>query len=116
MDTNHGGSNLDADYPQQGVNVPRLTTSQIEDDLIWPVVGALGRTASLRQRNLSVSGREDVPDGLLFADDAAKSRANRFAQEWSRYELGLAVVGSKRWQHSLVDRRTGSVPIGAVTH
>ena len=27
MDTNHGGSNLDADYPQQGVNVPRLTTA-----------------------------------------------------------------------------------------
>ena len=27
MDTNHGGSNLDADHPQQGVNVPRLTTS-----------------------------------------------------------------------------------------
>ena len=26
MDTNHGGSNLDADHPQQGVNVPRLTT------------------------------------------------------------------------------------------
>ena len=29
MDTNHGGSNLDADHPQQGVNVPRLTTG-------WP--------------------------------------------------------------------------------
>ena len=27
MDTNHGGSNLDADHPQQGVNVPRLTTA-----------------------------------------------------------------------------------------
>ena len=28
MDTNHGGSNLDADHPQQGVNVPRLTTNK----------------------------------------------------------------------------------------
>ena len=28
MDTNHGGSNLDADHPQQGVNVPRLTTAE----------------------------------------------------------------------------------------
>ena len=80
--------------------------SQTEDDLIWPVLGALGRTTSLRQQNLRVSGREDVPDGLLFADDAAKSRANRFTQEWRRYELGLAVVGSKRWQHSL-NRRSG---------
>ena len=30
MDTNHGGSNLDADHPQQGVNVPRLTTDGSE--------------------------------------------------------------------------------------
>ena len=29
MDTNHGGSNLDADHPQQGVNVPRLTTTTL---------------------------------------------------------------------------------------
>ena len=29
MDTNHGGSNLDADHPQQGVNVPRLTTAKL---------------------------------------------------------------------------------------
>ena len=80
--------------------------SQTEDDPIWPVLGALGRTASLRQQNLSVSGREDVPDGLPFADDAAKSRANRFAQEWRRYELGVAVVESNRWLRPL-DRRSG---------
>ena len=48
----------------------------------------------------------DVPDGLLFADDAAKGRANRFAQGWRRYELGLAVVESKRWLRPL-DRRSG---------
>ena len=71
--------------------------SQTEDDLIWPVLGVLGWSASLRQQNLSAAGREDVPDGLLFADDAAKGQANRFAQEWKRYELGLAVVESKRW-------------------
>ena len=80
--------------------------SQTEDDLIWPVLARLGWTASLRQQNLSAHGREDVPDGLLFADDAAKGRANRFAQEWKRYELGLAVVESKRWQRPL-DRRSG---------
>ncbi len=80
--------------------------SQTEDDLIWPVLATLGWTASLRQQNLSATGREDVPDGLLFADNEAKSQANRFAQEWKRYEHGLAVVESKRWQRPL-DRRSG---------
>ena len=80
--------------------------SQTEDDLIWPVLRALGWTASLRQQNLSATGREDVPDGLLFADEAAKDRANGFSQDWKRYELGLAVVESKRWLRPL-DRRSG---------
>ena len=80
--------------------------SQTEDDLIWPVLRTIGWTASLRQQNLSTTGRDDVPDGLLFADDAAKGRANRFAHEWRRYEHGLAVVESKRWQRPL-DRRSG---------
>ena len=79
--------------------------SQTEDDLIWPVLGLLGWTASLRQQNLSPRGREDVPDGLLFADDAAKARANSRVQEWKRYAHGLAVVESKRWLRPL-DRRT----------
>ena len=80
--------------------------SQTEDDLIWPVLRALGWSASLRQQNLSAVGREDVPDGLLFADEAAKARANALAQEWRRYEHGLAVVESKRWKRPL-DRRSG---------
>ena len=80
--------------------------SQTEDDLIWPVFDRLGWTASLRQQNLSVRGREDVPDGLLFADESAKDRANGFAEEWKRYAHGLAVVESKRWSRPL-DRRSG---------
>ena len=79
--------------------------SQTEDDLIWPVLGVLGWTASLRQQNLSPHGRENVPDGLLFADDAAEARANARAQEWRRYAHGLVVVESKRWLRPL-DRRT----------
>ena len=80
--------------------------SQTEDDLIWPVLARLGWTASLRQQNLSPHGRQDVPDGLLFADDASKDRANRFAEEWRRYDHGLALVESKRWLRPL-DRRSG---------
>ena len=80
--------------------------SQTEDDLIWPVLARLGWTASLRQQNLSAHGRKDVPDGLLFANGASKDRANRVAEEWRRYEHGLAVVESKRWLRPL-DRRSG---------
>ena len=71
--------------------------TQTEDDLIWPVLRLLGWTESLRQQNLSAKGREDVPDGLLFADAAAKDRANRLDREWRRYEHGLSIVESKRW-------------------
>lgn len=80
--------------------------SQTEDDLIWKVLNALGWTSHLRQQGLSPKGREDVPDGLLFKDDAAKAQANTFKEEWRRYEFGLATVESKRWQRPL-DRQSG---------
>ena len=67
--------------------------------------GAPGWPASLRQQNLSAAGRQDVPDGLLFQDAAAKDCANGFTEEWKRYEFGLAVVESKRWGRPL-DRRS----------
>ena len=79
--------------------------SQTEDDLIRPVLERLGWTASLWQQNLSARGRKDVPDGLLFADAEAKVRANLFVEEWKRYELGAAIVESKRWRRPL-DRRS----------
>ncbi len=80
--------------------------SQTEDDLIWPVLEALGWTESLRQQNLSPKGREDVPDGLLFENAEAKAKANEFSEEWKRYEFGRAIVESKRWTRPL-DRRSG---------
>ena len=79
--------------------------SQTETDLIWPILERLGWTASLRQQNLTAQGRQDVPDGLLFADDAAKEQANGFPEEWKRYQFGLAVVECKRWLRPL-DRRS----------
>ena len=93
---------------------PRAQTpneSQTEDDLIWPVLGQFGWTATLRQQNLSATGRVDVPDGLLFADDEAKGRANEHAEEWRRYEHGLALVESKRWLRPL-DRRSAGTAEG----
>src|ERR1700730_1100540 len=80
--------------------------SQTEDDLIWPILNRIGWVDSLRQQNLAVKGRDDVPDGLLFANAEAKALANRFGETWKRYEHGLALVESKRWGRPL-DRRTG---------
>ncbi len=86
MDTNHGGSNLDADHPQQGVNVPRLTTGLGELAGAQRVVGgdgvgvchgglrangcrgrsASGRSGLRRDRApLSLSPVQGKPDGWM---------------------------------------------------
>lgn len=80
--------------------------SQTEDDLIWKVLAVIGWTSALRQQNLAPKRRDDVPDGLLFLDEAAKAQANKTSEEWRRYEFGLAIVESKRWTRPL-DRRSG---------
>ncbi|MXY06793.1 MAG: hypothetical protein F4Y55_13280 [Gammaproteobacteria bacterium] len=80
--------------------------AETEDDLIWPVLYELGWTANLRQQNLSAKGREDVPDGLLFANDAAKTRAAGVAEGRARYAIGTALVEAKRWLRPL-DRAGG---------
>ena len=84
----------------------RTNESQTEDDFIWPVLAELGWSESLRQQNLTVIGRDDVPDGVLFADAAAKALANAKGDQWRRYAHGLAVVESKRWARPL-DRASG---------
>jgi len=84
----------------------KTNESQTEDDFIWPVLSALGWTESLRQQNLTVSGRDDVPDGVLFINAEAKAAANAQSDQWRRYAHGLAVVESKRWARPL-DRASG---------
>lgn len=93
---------IGASFPQNH----RTNESQTEDDFIWPVLHALGWVESLRQQNLTVSGRDDVPDGLLFENADAKTAANAHGDQWKRYAYGLAVVESKRWDRPL-DRATG---------
>jgi hypothetical protein len=76
-----------------------------EKDLIWPILGMLGWDAHLTQQNLSVKGRDDVPDGLLFSEQAQKTKANAEAEEWRRYAFGLAILEAKRWMRPL-DRQS----------
>jgi hypothetical protein len=79
--------------------------TRTEDDLIWPILARLGWDHFMRQQNLTVKGREDVPDGLLFADAAAKRQADTFIEDHKRYSHGIAIVESKRWKRPL-DRRS----------
>ena len=80
--------------------------SQTENELIWPILAELGWTASLRQQNMSARGRENVPDGLLFASERAKAGALEVREESARYAIGTALVESKRWRRPL-DRASG---------
>ena len=74
--------------------------TRTEDDLIWRVLPLLGWTSWVRQQALAAAGRENVPDGLLFADAEAKARADqRIAVE--KYAEGLCLVESKKWNHPL---------------
>ena len=79
-------------FPRQ--HQPNEATT--EDELIWPVLKCLGWREVLRQQRLSSRGREDVPDGLLFANDGAKTRALEQEEEWQRYGHGVALVESIR--------------------
>jgi hypothetical protein len=80
--------------------------TRTEDDLIWPILRRLGWEHSMRQQNLTVKGRDDVPDGILFADSGTRRQADEFPEEWKRYQFGLAIVESKRWKRPL-DRQSG---------
>ena len=80
--------------------------TRTEDDLIWPILRQLGWDQFMRQQNLTVKGRDDVPDGLLFSDAETKAQADHFPEEWKRYQHGLAIVESKRWCRPL-DRQSG---------
>lgn len=66
--------------------------TQTEDDLIWKVLTVLGWGDHLRQQNMSPSGRDDVPDGLLFLAPAAKAKANEVAECPLSGFLGLWTV------------------------
>src|SRR3546814_20128552 len=54
-----------------------FNATQTEDEVIVPVLAALGWTDFIRQAPTSQSGRPDVPDVLLFAPTEATRPARR---------------------------------------
>ncbi|MBC6406615.1 MAG: restriction endonuclease [Rhodobacteraceae bacterium] len=70
---------------------------QTKDEVILPILQRLGWSAYLLEQNLSPRGRKDVPDGLLFADEAQKDKARHQHEQWERYQFGCAMIECKRY-------------------
>ena len=87
---------LDA-FPVTGT--PNEATT--EQDLIYPILEALGWNHYLPQQTTSGHGRTDVPDLLLFPDEAAKHAAQAEREEQDRFRHGLVVLEAKRWERPL---------------
>jgi hypothetical protein len=86
-----------------------LNEAQTEDEVILPVLAALGWTNHLRQQTANRSGREDVPDFLLFA--SAETKRTAMAERADRrYRHGALIVEAKRWQRPL-DRGDSTNPL-----
>lgn len=79
--------------------------AETEQELIFPLLDALGWT-SLPQQSATTGRRTDVPDALLFLDEATKTRAKRLPQA-DRLGVATVVVENKAWGVPL-DRRTGA--------
>jgi Eco57I restriction-modification methylase len=79
-----------------------LNEAQTEQQLIHPLLRTLGWGENqLPQVNLSVTGREDVPDLLLFADAAALGSALAEPEDHRRWRHGVALLEAKRWLRPL---------------
>ena len=77
--------------------------AQTEQDLIFRVLEAAGwsRDAWRTQVRAARRGRSDVPDMLLFPDEAAKGRAAAESGPEREFRHGVAIVESKRWNRPL---------------
>jgi len=91
--------------------------AETETKLVWPVLGALGWAHISVQQNMSVRGRSDVPDALLFADGAADTAASGL-EAWQRFRHGAALVEAKRWNRPLDRTESGEqgVPSTQLMH
>jgi hypothetical protein len=92
------------------LKIAKPNEAETEKDFIYPVLEALGWSDYQVQQILSQKGRKQVPDALLFADTAAKNLAVGEAQQWKRFQHGLAVLEAKRWARALdrADKRDPS--------
>lgn len=86
--------------------------STTENDLIEPVIKALGWNFFLTQQTTAPKGRDDVPDYLLFDNEDSKNKANKERDQYKRYVHGTAILEAKPWNVRL-DRK-GTQPMDRV--
>lgn len=95
--------------PFSAISKPNEATT--EQEIIAKVLVQLGwQNLTLPQVSASGGRREDVPDLLLFIDEASKSAALREKRDSRRYLHGIAVLESKRWLRAL-DRGDATDPL-----
>lgn len=80
-----------------------------KQELIYPVLDALGWTSRLGEQQTERKGRAEVPDVILFADEVHKAEARREREPARRWRHGLSFLEAKRWGLPL-DRGTNEVP------
>lgn len=95
-------------------NNSTLNEAQTEDEVIVPVLTALGWVDTIRQANTSISGRHDVPDFLLFASTDSKRAARAERNDSRSYRHGKLIVEAKRWGRPL-DRSDNADPLDSST-
>ena len=80
----------------------RPNVANTEADIIEPVLDLLGwRDLTLKQVTATRTRREDVPDFLLFPNEAGKHAARLETREDRRYRHGVAILEAKRWMRAL---------------
>jgi hypothetical protein len=78
--------------------------SQTESDLIYPLLDLLDWKHKSNQINLSIKGRDDVPDAFLFRDLEHKEKAIQL-QSFKQVEQASVIVEAKRFNRTL-DRKS----------
>lgn len=92
----------------------RFNEAETEQDVVVPVLEALGWSDIKPQANASGHGRHDVPDYLLFASADAKRAAHSERRDDRQFRHGLAILEAKRWGRPL-DRGDRNNPLDAGT-
>lgn len=80
----------------------KLNEANTEADVIEKVLDLLSwQDLTLKQVTASASRREDVPDFLLFPNEAAKQAARAEQRDDNRYRHGVAIIEAKKWMRPL---------------
>jgi len=85
---------LTADSKHNEANTESQIIEKVLDLLDW-------KDLTLKQVTATSTRRDDVPDFLLFSDEAAKQSALKEKRQDNYYRHGIAIIEAKRWMRPL---------------